>query len=303
MADNFVPRNTEKNPKWYSTRLSNEERKKRRLLHRTHKLSSGFTEYGYVVSDGEKVPPEYLIRVTSYRNNCTVISPFQEDGISMTVDSSWDPIIPTSILRRANIFVQATTQRSAITSSTTRRLWSGTSPMVILIKMKFEAVSDPFVEVVEPCRLLQLMALPSNPSGESGPDVSGVVEAAGELRFGDAVGKIKEAIANLPMLQPPGPSPFTWDSLLSGQVNYPDRTRSDIENARKGGDFIILELGTFLTFWNVIIREDLVNFKTKFGPDGLPISAEAEIRFETYEMPTKESLDYSYTQIVPSTGG
>lgn len=300
MADTFVPRQTEANPSWRSTTLSNEDRQRRRLLRRPRKLSYGFTEYGYVVPDGDPIPPEFLIRITSYRNNCTIISPFQEDGITLNVESSWDPIIPTSILRRANILVQATSQRSAITSSTTRRLWSGTSPMGISLKLHFEAVNDPFIEVVEPCRLLQIMALPSNPSGEKGPDIGPILEDVGNLKFGDVFSKTKKVISDLPMLQPPGPSPFTWDSLLSGQVNYPDKTRSDIDNARKGGDFIILELGTFLTFWNVIIREDSVNYKTKFGPDGLPISSEAEIRFETYEMPTKESLEYSYTQIIPT---
>jgi len=99
-------------------------------------------------------------------------------------------------------------------------------------------------------------------------------------------------------LVPPGPSPFVWKDLLNGQTNYPDEKRSDIEESARGGDFIMVEFGTFLTFWNVIITSGGVKFKNKFNSEGYPISAEAEIIFETYEMPTKESLEYSYTKVV-----
>lgn len=281
----------------------------RRLKRKSRRLSYGFKDYGYIYADGEPIPPEYLVRVTSYRNNCTIIAPLQE-AISLNVESLWEPIIPTSILRTPNIAIQATSggTRSAITSSTTRRLWSGTSPISITLRMKFEAVRDPYEEVVEPGRLLQTMAVPSDPAADRrnegaaiGHAIKGV--AGGGLaqmyQFGAAIYKV---ISDLPALTPPGPSPFVGEGLLNGQTNYTDKdkNRSDIESSIRGGDFIMVELGTFLTFWNVIVREGGVNYDIKFSREGYPISAQAEIRFETYEMPTKESLEYSYTRIIPS---
>lgn len=270
----------------------------RRLKRTNKRLSFGFKEYGHIYEDGDPIPPEYLVRITSYRNNCTIIAPLQE-AISLNVESIWEPIVPTSILRTANIAIQATTggTRSAITSSTTRRLWSGTSPIRITLRLKFESVLDPYEEVVEPGRLLQTMAVPSDPATNRKPvDLGGLVGNVKSLRFG----KVAETLSNLPALTPPGPSPFVWDNLLSGQTNYTDKSRSDIEESIRGGDFIMVELGTFLTFWNVIVREGGINYDIKFNDGGYPISAQAEIRFETYEMPTKESLEYSYTRIIPS---
>jgi hypothetical protein len=169
--------------------------------------------------------------------------------------------------------------------------------MGVSLRLKFEAVKDAYLEVVEPCRLLQTMAVPSDPATNREP--INFSEISSNLkRF--RLGKVGEAISNFPALVPPGPSPFTWNELLSGQINYTEKNQQDFLESTHKGDFIIIELGTFLTFWNVIIREDAVSYKTKFDNRGYPISAEAEIRFETYEMPTKESLEYSYTTVVPT---
>jgi hypothetical protein len=276
----------------------------RRLVKKPRRLSYGFLEYGYTRNsvDGDPIPDEYLVRVTSYRNECTVVAPMQ-DNINLNVTSNWEPLIPTSILRYANIAVQVVSGggRSAITSSTTRRMWTGTSPMSVTLKLKFEAVNDPYYEVVEPCRLLQAMAVPSDPDTSRGfvglgEVVTGAKKAAVAAMTGD-LEPAKNFVSSLPALRPPGPTPFVWDNLLSGPTNWTDKVREDIENSAKSGDFIIIELGTFLTFWSVIIRENGVIYKTKFDKSGDPVSAEAEVRFETYEMPTKESLEHSYTKI------
>lgn len=303
MANNAI-KSTQKIPtggtRSTGTQTSRPERRK--VTKKKGRISSqfDFVRYGYINEDGDKIPDEYLVRITSYRNRCTVIAPLQE-AISLNVESLWEPIVPTSILRTANMVLQAASEgkRSAITSATTRRLWSGTSPISIVLRLKFEAVIDPYDEVLEPCRLLQTMAVPSDPSTdrEGGRGVlTDLAKKIKDLKFNEAY----DAISNLPMLTPPGPSPFVWDGLLSGQTNYTEKNRSDIEESIEGGDFIMVELGTFLTFWNVIVRRGGVNYDVKFDKSGYPISAQAEILFETYEMPTKESLEYSYTQIVPA---
>lgn len=253
------------------------------------RLSVGFTEYGYIMPDGKRIPEEYLVRITSYKHNATVVAPIQED-ISLRVESRWEPFVPTSLLARANILTQAITssERSFITSATSRRIWMGSSPLVIALKLKFEAVSDPFTEVVEPSRILQSMAVPSDPS----TSITDVGDISKDIRSGNTW----DVISKLPGLKPPGPTPFSWDNLLSGQKSYPDMSKSEVDSSLKGGDFIMIEVGRFLTFWNVIVRENTVNFKSKFDRNGDPISSEVEVVFETYEMPTVEALRKNYTK-------
>lgn len=245
----------------------------------------GFTQYGYISADGSpKVPDEYLVKITSIRNNCTVVAPLQED-ISMQVESRWDPFVPVDLLSRANVVVQAATgllfeeRRSLVTRATSRRIWVGSTPIVMSLKLMFEAVKDPYREVVLPGRMLQSMALPSDPS-------------AGYTKGQGIVGNLK-ALTSL-ALKPPGPNPFSLDDVLTGGKSFPDMNESEITDSTKSGDFIMIEIGRFLTFFNVIIRESTISYKTKFAQGGDPVEAEARVIFETYEMMTIESLRDSY---------
>lgn len=257
------------------------------------RLSFGFTEYGYKYTDGQAIPPEYLVRITSYKHGCSVVAPLQED-ISLRVESRWEPFIPISLLARANILAQAVTggRRSFITKATSRRVWMGCSPMAISLKLKFEAIEDTYVEVVEPVRMLQSMAVPSDP----GASAAQWAEAEKGIDAKD----YWSAISKLPALQPPGPTPFTWTNLIGSQKAYPNKTQTEIAKSAKGGDFIMVELGRFLTFWNVIIRENTANFKIKFDSNGDPVSSEVDVVVETYEMPTVESLRDSYKKFTTS---
>jgi len=261
------------------------------------RLSVGFAEYGYrdISSDGKAIPEEYLVRITSYKHNATIIAPLQED-IVLRVESRWEPFVPTSLLARANILTQAITSstRSFITQATSRRIWMGSSPMIISLRLRFEAIKDTFAEVVEPSRLLQSIAIPSDPSTN--------VSDTGEIGKNLKAGKYWDVISKLPGLKPPGPTPFSWDNLLSGQRSYPTMSKSEVTSSLHGGDFIMIEVGRFLTFWNVIVRESRVNYKVKFDPNGDPISSDVEVVFETYEMPTVEGLQKSYTKVSATEG-
>jgi hypothetical protein len=305
MAGYQIPRrvdgtkSTSADPNSLRTVQNNLQGVDKRSLPRTQRiprrLSVGFTEYGYIVPDGRKIPEEYLVRITSYKHNATVIAPIQED-VALRVESRWEPFIPTSLLARANILTQAvsSSERSFITRATSRRIWMGSSPMVIALRLKFEAVSDPFSEVVEPSRLLQSMAVPSDPSSS--------ITDVGDIGKDIKAGNTWNVVSKLPGLRPPGPTPFSWDNLLSGQKSYPDMSKSEVDSSLKGGDFIMIEVGRFLTFWNVIVRENTVTFKNKFDRNGDPISSEAEVVFETYEMPTVEALRKNYTKVSVSAG-
>lgn len=245
-------------------------------------------EYGYTVADGKKLPPEYLVRITSYRNWCTIIGILQED-IRTRVESRWEPFVPTSLLATGNILIQALTRgkRSLITKATSRRVWMGSSPMLLSLNLKFQAVENSFNEVTEPCRLLQSIALPSEPGA--------AVDWEG-LKKDIKTEGIIEAASKLPALGPPGPSPFTLEGILNTAASHNELTPSGIKEGLKGGDYIEVELGRFLTFRNVIVKEVSVAHHVKPDPQGDPTSASVNLIFETYEMMTTESLKKAYTK-------
>lgn len=253
--------------------------------------STGLTleRYGYV-ADGKDVAPEYLVRITSYRNKCTVVGILQED-ITMRVESRWEYVVPTAILDLANLAIQAVSSGrwSVITKATSRRIWQGSSPLQISLNLKFEAVEDPYREVVQPCRFLQTIALPANIKFEQSWATArpGVVETEKS--------KIKETLKGVAgtFLSPPGPTPFTTKGLFTRDSS---RSIDEIVSDLKGGDIIKIDLGRFLSFWNVVVKEVTPVFHSKFSRQGDPISAHIGIIFESYEMMTVETLTEAYSK-------
>ncbi len=243
----------------------------------------GWQTVGFVNSDGKKVPPEYLVTITSIRNQCSVVSILQEP-IQMDVESRWKPFIPTQLLDNGNTMVQMFTggRKSLVTKACSRRLWEGSTPITLSLMLRFEAVKNTQIEVVEACKILQKMSLPSERSNSSNDNTL-----------------LEDVISNVPTLIPPGPTPFTLSGILdlrstSGQNSG---TRfNKIKEGMGGGDVIIIEIGRFLTFYNVILNKVGVSIPPTMSNDGNPISATANVVFETYEMTTTEELDKMYTK-------
>jgi len=243
-------------------------------------------KYGYV-PDGKGVPPEYLVKIISYRNRCTIIGVLQQD-IALKVESRWEYLIPSSILDTANRFAQFISKGkwSIITRATSRRIWQGSSPLQISLNLKFEAVENAYKEVVQPCLLLQSIALPSNVSY----DQAKVEKYSEKLGISEDYVKAAGWVAGA-FLAPPGPTPFTTEGLFSRDNN---RNIDDIVKGIQGGDIIKIDIGRFLSFWNVIVKEVSPLFHIKFSETGDPISGIVNIIFESYEMMTVETLKQCY---------
>lgn len=228
--------------------------------------------YGHV-SDGDVVVDAYKVKITSYRNNAKIIGLMQDD-IQLKISSRWESIVPQNVSSIGNIATQAITrgEKSFISKATSRRIWAGVSPIVMSLNLRFEAVTDAKRQVVDPCRILQSLALPSEYSSD--PD---------------------KAVSKVPLLGPPGPTPFVLETLNTYRrsnkaIQQPPDSFDDLQ----GGELIVVELGSFITFWNVIVSEVNVLIPPKFTKGGDPVSATVNIVFETYEMPTVESLRSAY---------
>lgn len=236
--------------------------------------SSQFTIYGNV-DDVSLLPDAYKIKITSIRDMVKVVASIQDD-IQLKVASQWQSVVPQGALSLGNIIAQFVTEgkKSLITKWGSRRIWSGSTPIIIGLNLRFEAVENAFKEVLEPCRVLQGLAL--------GSETSGVGENGESELF----------------LSPPGPSPFMGIKALE-KYRRSNSTLNDLIGAfndPQKGNFILIELGDFVTFWNVIISEVTVSYSPKFQKDGNPVSANVNIVFETYEMPTVEGLKEAYSR-------
>jgi hypothetical protein len=178
-------------------------------------------------------------------------------------------IVPTSVLSGIDTAAQTLTlgSKSLITKATSRRMWKGSSPMRLSLLMRFEAVFDPLLEVLQPLRILGSLTLPVESSSETG--------------------------SKLPFLGPPGPSPFQLQlqkSVRSAKL----KEVASVVNSFQGGDQIQIELGEFLTFFSVIVREVNLTVPIRFDASGNPVSATVNVLFETYEMLTAESFRGSF---------
>lgn len=261
------------------------------------KRTFAFAEYGYI-PDGDPVSDVYLARVTSIRNKVSVVGLLQED-ILMRVESRWDPFIPVAMLAKGNMLMQMMTEaggggpKSLVTKAASRRLWVGTTPMTLSLKLKFEAINDSYKDVVEPCRILQSLALPSEPTAGVSKDTE---TAVNKLKSDQTLGNVWNVVKTLPFLSPPGPSPFSWEGILSSRKPINELNISSIIEGTKGGDRIMLQLGKFLRFDDVIIKEVSTAFHIKMDESGDPVSSDISIIFETYEIPTVQSLAQAYTK-------
>jgi hypothetical protein len=200
---------------------------------------------GYAGDIESIAPGNQLITLSasSEKSYGTITGILQKDFI-MSVKSNWEPFIPP-LQDEINIasqfvgqFIGGASLNNPISS---RRIWKGTTPLKLSLELYFIAIRDAKKEVEEPCIRLQRLVLPNE------------TEKLGGF---------------LPMLTPPGPSPFD-----------PNK-----------GDQISIQVGNIIQLDQVVITEVSIRRDNKLTQDGIPISAVATVEIESYEILTKSKL-------------
>jgi len=220
-------------------------------------------ELGY---KGKRVAEPYIVRIrTNDENftNITVVRAIMQEEIQLRTSSRWEAFGQGSLLgtigERILQFGWNTTATFAFMS---RRMWRGTTPIELNLKLQFEAENDALEEVVKPTLVLQQLALP----GVRKTFKPWIISKPLLKYFGDN---------EVTVLYPPGPSPF---------IN-------------SVGDQITVSVGEFLKFSSVVIKDISVKYAPKLTVDGYPISSVVNVQFETYEIVTKEGLDDIYSNV------
>ena len=100
------------------------------------------------------------------------IHAFLQDKISLSVSSRWSGIGEAIGVKQVSSLidsgVQAFTGHSTQSQITSRSKWDGSSPIQFELKLKFEAFTDAWKEVVQPCLALQQLCLPSRSNSTDG---------------------------------------------------------------------------------------------------------------------------------------
>jgi hypothetical protein len=222
--------------------------------------------------DGDRLSDAYVIKVRSKALKYTVIA-FMQDKIGVRVGSNWEPFLPLGTVGKvAQDAFQALFKKALVTRFTSRRIWRGTSPIEMNLTFNFQAIDDPYNEVVLPAQVLMQMCLPGE--GE---------------RFANTI----------PLLTPPGPSPYKIGGGNEEVIDYNrvNANKSSKDNIQSGlkylgkGDEIDIKIGNFMHYKSVIIKDVQPVFDTRMHKSGYPIGAEVNIVFETYEIMTKEALE------------
>jgi hypothetical protein len=140
----------------------------------------------------QDIPPEYRITISSDRAG-TVVAKMQE-SIDMAIESRWEPIYDGTRAGDLGKWAENLAQvagRSLQLAVTSRRIWRGTTPLQLKVKMIFMADYDANVDVITPIRTLQKMAAPDDPT-------RGLLVSPGPSAFWDMVGdNIKIQIGNI----------------------------------------------------------------------------------------------------------
>jgi hypothetical protein len=233
--------------------------------YKTTSKAKGFLSCGY---HGKDVPRAYQITVTDrrpaeYANdaggyNLVTVRALMQGPIETSVRGHWQASTASYLSSLVNQGVQALTGSAAQNTYVSRRIWSGTSPLSLVLKLLFVAMDDPIKDVYQPVVELQRMVLPY------------LNLSVGGLAF-----------------KPPGPNPYTTSFTQA----LPKMLTWFVRGINQEGEDISIQIGQFIDLQRVVVHEVDVAWDDKFTKDGVPVAATVSLRFETFEVLTKNSLD------------
>lgn len=158
-----------------------------------------------------------------------------------------------------------------VTQSLTAQVWQGTQEVDFSLTFELVAENDPDTDVVQPIKRLMMLTLP-----DVGP--IGLLTPPGPvIDFARSAESLRQSATSI------GASAL---SSITG------RGATDITPAKVYyKNDISLEIGRFLKFPSVVVRNVSFNGKMMFHKSGLPISASVDVSFGTFVVPTKNDVD------------
>ena len=204
-------------------------------------------------NDATNLDDRHKISIFSRTDQAKIVCPIQEP-FDIKVSSEWRPFISAEdALGKFKEIAERTAQFAGRTLHNrlfSRRIWAGTSPIEIMLPLKFFAVNSSIYDVLQPVVYLFRSALPTKKE-----TLNWQIPGLTDVKFD--------------LLEAPGPSPF-----------------AEVLARRRGK--IDIYFGTFARFQNVIISEVSTTFDHKKDRNGFPVSAVVKVVFQTYEMWTAE---------------
>lgn len=240
--------------------------------------------YGYA---GQDIPDEYLIRIEWRARNGDIFvikAPMQEK-ITSSTENVWSPVAASGLIGQlerlfpgfTELFQVAST-RSTANRYTTRRVWTGGSPLDFTLSLKFEATTDVYTEVRWPVYLLRLLSLPYI-SSSAQIDTAAVGRNIEKGNIELAASKVKQILQSS-FLAPPGPNPFSMvDRSMWGLGRW---------------ETVDVYLGKVYQINNVVVKSVREETPVRLHRSGNPIGQVVTINFQTYEIMTREALHDMY---------
>jgi hypothetical protein len=228
--------------------------------------SSSFStsDCGYQGDIGWSAPKNQIVSISDSLESPGIIYALLNKPFSFSTSSEWQSYIPAAAQSIDN-FVQADAYLvgqkgvSLYNQYTSRRIWRGTSALRISLDLYFYAAGVTTTYNEVLEACIRLQRLAL-------PTYSGTT------------------ILTAKLLSPPGPDPFSTKTQNGSTAT---------------GEIINISIGSLMTFSSVIVKEINVTFDQKYDQNGYPLSANATIIFETYQLLTKEDLSGYITPNLP----
>lgn len=122
--------------------------------------------------------PDYLVHIKCAGMGLEIVADMPEE-VTTAVGSEWEAILPSAVGDYSDLVgkVAKVSGNNAVASALTKQVWVNSSPIEFPISLLFKATSDPKNEVVDPMRVLEMLAMPATYGGI----LSGAANAVGGL--------------------------------------------------------------------------------------------------------------------------